>query len=429
MTDTVKSDDLKAIDAEQVKRRSISRATAFAEFVRHPSPWAILGMLVGGVIARLVHGDWQLSDAILPAALVAVFPVYEWLIHVFVLHWKPRRVGPVKIDSILARKHRLHHADPRDVPLVFIPWQAMIWIVPSTVAISVFAFGRLGLGLTFLVAISSAALIYEWVHFLVHSDYRPKSGLYRAVWNNHRLHHYKNEHYWFTVTSSGTADRLFGTYPEPTSVPKSKTARNLHALSDVGVQIGSAVLAAVALATVLIGRPTTADAATPQVTGPFRPYFAPPFANSCTVHEFGEGVAPPQSGIPDDPLCVEYAKRDITITDGGAIGFLAAEPARFLVAVPKCGYWQQDHWSVQFGPGQLPVIRWDGNYWFDEGTGQAGARLHDLRVGGVAVGATQLARLVKPFSPTLAGYFRAFGRGGSGAGWAGTIPFNPSCAK
>jgi hypothetical protein len=84
---------------------------------------------------------------------------------------------------------------------------------------------------------------------------------------------------------------------------------------------------------------------------------------------------------------------------------------------------------VQFGPGQLPVIRWDGNYWFDEGTGQAGARLHDLRVGGVAVGATQLARLVKPFSPTLAGYFRAFGRGGSGAGWAGTIPFNPSCAK
>jgi sterol desaturase/sphingolipid hydroxylase (fatty acid hydroxylase superfamily) len=54
------------------------------------------------------------------------------------------------------------------------------------------------------------------------------------VWNNHRLHHYKNEHYWFTVTTAGTADRLFGTYPDPTSVPKSKTARNLHALSDVG---------------------------------------------------------------------------------------------------------------------------------------------------------------------------------------------------
>src|SRR5439155_1152550 len=81
-----------------------------------------------------------------------------------------------------------------------------LWIVPATVAVSVFAFGRLGLGLTYLVAASAAGLSYEWVHFLVHSDYRPVTRAYRAVWNNHRLHHYKNEHYWFTVTSSGTAD-------------------------------------------------------------------------------------------------------------------------------------------------------------------------------------------------------------------------------
>ena len=49
----------------------------------------------------------------------------------------------------------------------------------------------------------------------MHSDYRPQSRWLRSVWRNHRLHHYKNEHYWFTVTTAGTADRLFGTYPEP----------------------------------------------------------------------------------------------------------------------------------------------------------------------------------------------------------------------
>ena len=234
MTDTVKTRDLQAISDEQGKRRSISLGTAFAEWIKHPSPWALFALAAGGLSARLVHGDWQVSDAILPAIMLAVFPVYEWIVHVFVLHWKPRRVGPVTVDSILARKHRLHHADPRDVPLIFIPWQAMLWIVPVTVAISVFAFPRLGLGLTYLFVISTTGLVYEWVHFLVHSDYRPKTKPYRAVWNNHRLHHYKNEHYWFTVTTAGTADRLFGTYPEPTSVPKSKTARNLHALSDVG---------------------------------------------------------------------------------------------------------------------------------------------------------------------------------------------------
>ena len=48
------------------------------------------------------------------------------------------------------------------------------------------------------------------------------------MWRNHRLHHYKNEHYWFTVTTAGTADRLFGTFPDPAGVPKSPTARALH---------------------------------------------------------------------------------------------------------------------------------------------------------------------------------------------------------
>ena len=433
MTDAVKTRQIQEIGEEQSRRRSITLRSAFAEFVRHPSPWMLLALVAGGATMRLGHGDWQLSDLIVPVVLVAVFPVYEWLVHVFVLHWKPRRIGRLTIDSILARKHRLHHADPRDVPLVFIPWQALIAIMPVTVAISVFAFGRLGLGLTFLVTISTAGLIYEWVHFLVHSDYRPVSRPYRAVWNNHRLHHYKNEHYWFTVTSSGTADRLFRTHPDPTSVPKSRTARNLHALSNVGIQVGIGLLGAFAMTAALLaivtGRPAAAGAATTQMSGPFRPYFAPPFAKSCTVHKFGEGVAPPLTGIPDDPLCVEYAKRDITITDGGAIRFLAAEPARFLVAVPKCAYWQQDHWSVQVAPGQLAVIRWDGSYWFDQGKGEAGARLHNLRIGGVPVAAAQLADLVAPYSKALAGYFRSYSHGGSGLGYAGSIPFNPRCAK
>ena len=52
------------------------------------------------------------------------------------------------------------------------------------------------------------------------------------MWRNHRLHHYKNEHYWFTVTSSGTADRLFGTYPDAGEVTTSKTVRDLHALEE-----------------------------------------------------------------------------------------------------------------------------------------------------------------------------------------------------
>ncbi len=150
----------------------------------------------------------------MPVALVAFFPVIEWVIHVVILHWRPRKVGGVPVDSLLARKHRAHHADPRVLPLVFIPWQVELWLLPSYVVVALLAFPGQAAGATFLVAVGALMFNYEWVHYLVHSDYRPRTRAFRAVWRNHRLHHYKNEHYWFTVTTSGTADRLFGTYPD-----------------------------------------------------------------------------------------------------------------------------------------------------------------------------------------------------------------------
>ncbi|WP_435828975.1 sterol desaturase family protein [Nocardia beijingensis] len=213
---------------ERALRRGLTLGQAFAEFVRHPSPWMIGTTLVGALIARVVVGDWQLTDLLVPAVMLAVFPVFEWIVHVTVLHWRPRRLGPIALDSELARKHREHHVDPRDIPLIFIPAKTLSVLVVVLIALAVFAFSRLGLGLTFLIAITLLGLGYEWTHYLIHTDYKPKGSLYRAVWRNHRHHHYKNEHYWFTVTSSGTADRLFGTYPDPATTETSPTARNLH---------------------------------------------------------------------------------------------------------------------------------------------------------------------------------------------------------
>ena len=211
------------------RRHLVSLPEAARAFVRHPSPWMIGAVLVGALVARVAVGDWRASDALVPLVMLAVFPFFEWVVHVFVLHWKPRRLGRVEVDSLLARKHRAHHADPRDIPLVFIPWQVLTWLLPAYVVIAMLAFPRLGLGLTFLTGVGVLGLFYEWTHYLIHSDYKPRSRAYRAVWRNHRLHHYKNEHYWFTVTSAGTADRVLGTYPEPGSVQSSPTAKALHA--------------------------------------------------------------------------------------------------------------------------------------------------------------------------------------------------------
>jgi hypothetical protein len=209
-------------------RKDFTLADAWREFWQHPSPWMIGATLVLALAARIVMGDWQISDALVPAVMLVFFPFLEWMIHVFILHWRPRRIGKLSIDPLLARKHREHHADPRIVPLIFIPWQVLPWVLGGAVAIALLAFPRLELGLTYLAFIMTLGLAYEWTHHLIHTDYKPKTPAYRAIWRNHRLHHFKNEHYWFTITSSGTADRVLRTHPGPATVPASPTAKNLH---------------------------------------------------------------------------------------------------------------------------------------------------------------------------------------------------------
>lgn len=211
------------------RRTNVSLGGAWASFWRHPSPYLIGTSLVASVVARAIAGGGEWWEALVPVALIALFPVVEWLIHVVILHWRPRRVGGVELDSLLARKHREHHADPRDIPLVFIPWPALAWLLPAYAVVALVVMPTLSGALSLLVSVYAIKLGYEWTHYLVHSDYRPRSRWFRSVWRNHRLHHYKNEHYWFTVTSAGTADRLFGTYPDPAAVTTSLTVRRLHA--------------------------------------------------------------------------------------------------------------------------------------------------------------------------------------------------------
>jgi hypothetical protein len=209
-------------------RKSFSLSDAWREFWKHPSPWMIAATLVGALAARVAVGDWQITDAIVLVLMIAVFPFVEWVIHVFILHWRPRRAGRVTVDSLLARKHREHHVDPRDVSLIFIPWQSLLTATATAIAITLLAFPRPAMGLTFLACLAVLGAGYEWSHYLIHSDYKPKTGVYRAIWRHHRLHHFKNEHYWFTVTSAGTADRVLRTSPAPATAASSATAKNLH---------------------------------------------------------------------------------------------------------------------------------------------------------------------------------------------------------
>ncbi len=214
-------------NAAKANRRGTTLTAAAREFWRHPTPWLLAGALIAAVVARIVIGDWRWSDAVLPLVVLAVFPLVEWMIHLFVLHWRPRRIAGLTVDPVLARKHREHHVDPRIVKLIFIPLQSLLGAFVATMLVGLVIIPRTGLGVTFLVTVFAIGMVYEWTHYLVHTDYTAKHALYRAIRRNHRLHHFKNEHYWYAVTSPGIADRALGTYPDPQTVPTSPTARNL----------------------------------------------------------------------------------------------------------------------------------------------------------------------------------------------------------
>ncbi|MBX3027404.1 sterol desaturase family protein [bacterium] len=203
-------------------------AEALAVFLRHGSPRIVMAALLIAVAARLAVGDWSAWDLLPVAGILAFWPIQEWLIHVYILHFRPRTVFGRRLDFPVPRKHREHHRTPWEIDLLFIPMHSFLYSLPLLVLLWFALTPNTPLALTGIVAHLALTLHYEWVHFLVHTRYQPTSAHYQRLWRNHRLHHFKNEHYWMGVTMTG-GDRLFGTAPALKDVETSRTCRTLAA--------------------------------------------------------------------------------------------------------------------------------------------------------------------------------------------------------
>jgi hypothetical protein len=202
---------------------------AIPEFLRHASPRFLIAALSVALAARVAAGGWSAWDVAPVLALLAVWPVQEWLIHVFILHRQPTRWRGRTIDFRVPRKHRAHHADPWRLELVFIPFHSFVYSLPILIALWLLLAPTTPLALTGICAHLALALHYEWVHYLCHTRVSPRLACYQRLVKNHRRHHFKNERYWYGVTMLG-GDRLLGTAPALGAVPTSPTARNLGAV-------------------------------------------------------------------------------------------------------------------------------------------------------------------------------------------------------
>ncbi|MGH2923631.1 MAG: sterol desaturase family protein [Solirubrobacterales bacterium] len=207
-------------------------------FLRRPSPWLIFAGVAAVAAARVAVGAFGWGDAAAVAAMLVVYPFGEWAIHVFLLHMKPFELRGRRVLPVAARAHRAHHREPADLDQVLLYWwqvaSLLLLAVPLTVlagaGIAAAFAGGLPWGpiLTGLITGYALVFAYEWTHHLIHTAYVPRSRVYRSIWRNHRLHHFKNERFWHGVTQN-LSDRVLGTNPDQREVPKSKTARTLGA--------------------------------------------------------------------------------------------------------------------------------------------------------------------------------------------------------
>ncbi|MCW2990631.1 MAG: putative rane protein [Solirubrobacterales bacterium] len=209
---------------------------AWREFRARRSPKVLAAGIAAALVARFVAGDVGWRDVVAVAAMLAVYPFGEWAIHVYLLHMPPFEFRGRSVYLQTAKSHWAHHKEPRDLDMILLaPIEAAALLglaVPAAIAlialpVSLLA-GPVPLGTLLTALLTGFVLVgvYEWTHFLIHTAHRPRSRLYRAVWQTHRLHHFKNEHYWHGITST-VADRVLGTAPDHRDVPRSRTARTL----------------------------------------------------------------------------------------------------------------------------------------------------------------------------------------------------------
>jgi hypothetical protein len=205
---------------------------AWREFRANRSPKIIACAIVAAAAVRIALGGFTWRDAVAAVAMLVVYPFGEWAIHVYLLHLKPFRFRGRRVELATAKSHREHHERPNHLGLILLaPIEAAaLLLLAVPVVLAIFS---IVLPLRALVTAAFAGYvligIYEWTHFLIHTGYRPRSRTYKAIWRNHRLHHFKNEHYWHGITNT-VADRVLRTAPDQREVPRSATARTLQSL-------------------------------------------------------------------------------------------------------------------------------------------------------------------------------------------------------
>jgi sterol desaturase/sphingolipid hydroxylase (fatty acid hydroxylase superfamily) len=149
------------------------------------------------------------------------FTWVEYMTHRYIFHMKTYSVLREKIQYTI---HGVHHEFPKDKERLAMP--PLLSITIATLLLLLFRLVLGDLAFAFLPGFLVGYAFYLSVHYMVHV-YQPPKNVFKWLWINHSVHHYKHGEYVFGV-SSPFWDYLYGTMKEKPGHQHSHSHQHAH---------------------------------------------------------------------------------------------------------------------------------------------------------------------------------------------------------
>ncbi len=160
--------------------------------------------------AALLYWNIQHTSLSIPTTIliffagVLSFTWVEYMVHRYVFHLKTYTTIRAKIQYII---HGVHHEFPKDKDRLAMP--PLLSITISTILLLIFKVIMGDFVFAFLPGFLTGYALYLLIHYIVHA-YAPPKKIFKALWINHSVHHYKEGEVIFGV-SSPLWDYIYGT--------------------------------------------------------------------------------------------------------------------------------------------------------------------------------------------------------------------------
>lgn len=186
----------------------------YVEYLTKTHPLVIWGIYLPVIIFMLYYSSEVINIEPGPVAIVFFsgmffWTFFEYMLHRFAFHFITESERAMKIVYII---HGNHHEYPRDKERLFMP--PVPSLILSSVIFSMMYFIAKWFGVSenvfaFFSGFMMGYLMYGTMHYAIHA-WNPPYKWMKPLWRNHHLHHYKNEHRGFGVSTT-LWDRVFGT--------------------------------------------------------------------------------------------------------------------------------------------------------------------------------------------------------------------------